>query len=47
MNILIFIFTVIADIIIIIIIIIIIVTTETLGNNSINDLLCKFMPNLH
>ena len=46
MNILIFIFTVIADIIIIIIIIII-VTTETLGNNSINDLLCKFMPNLH
>ena len=46
MNILIFIFTAIADIIIIIIIIII-VTTETLGNNSINDLLCKFMPNLH
>ena len=46
MNIFIFIFTVIADIIIIIIIIII-VTTETLGNNSINDLLCKFMPNLH
>ena len=40
MNILIFIFTVIANIIII-------VTTETLGNNSINDLLCKFMPNLH
>ena len=39
MNILIFIFTVIADIII--------VTTETLGNNSIKDLLCKFMPNLH
>ena len=46
MNIFIFIFTVIADIIIIIIIIII-VTTETLGNNSINDLLCKFMPKLH
>ena len=40
MNILIFIFTVIADIIIII-------TTETLGNNSINNLLCQSMPNLH
>ena len=38
MNILIFIFTVIADIIIII-------TTKTLGNNSINNLLCKSMPN--
>ena len=40
MNILIFIFTVIVDIIIII-------TTETLGNNSVNDLLGKSMPNLH
>ena len=57
MNILIFIFTVIADIIIIIIIIIIInniiiiitiiITIETLGNNSINNLLCKSMSNLH
>ena len=43
MTILIFIFTVIADIIIIIIII----TTEKLENNSINNLLGKSMPNLH
>ena len=40
MNILIFIFTVIADIIIII------VTTEKLENNSLNNLLRKSMPNL-
>ena len=40
MNISIFIFTVIADIIII-------MTTETLGNNSIKNLLCQSMPNLH
>ena len=39
MNILIFIFTIIADIIII--------TTETLGNNSMDNLLCQSMPNLH
>ena len=45
MTILIFIFTVIADIIIIIIIIII--TTEKLENNSINNVLGKSMPNLH
>ena len=44
MTILIFIFTVIADIIIIIIIII---TTEKLENNSINNVLGKSMPNLH
>ena len=44
MNILIFNFTVIADIIIIIIIIII--TTEKLENNSINNLLYKFMSNI-
>ena len=43
MNILIFIFTVIADIIIIIIII----TTELSGNNSINNLLHKSMSSLH
>ena len=43
MTILIFIFTVIADIIIIIIII----TTEKLENNSINNVLGKSMPNLH
>ena len=42
MNILIFNFTVIANIIIIIIII----TTEILGNNSISNLLYKSMPNL-
>ena len=41
MNILILIFNVIVDIIIVII------TTETLGNNSLNNLLCKSMPNLH
>ena len=59
MNI-IFIFTVIANIIFIIIIIIIIMiiiiiiiiniiimTTEALGNNTINNLFCKSMPNLH
>ena len=40
MNILIFIFTVIADIIIII-------TTKTLGNNSMNNLLFQSMANLH
>ena len=40
MNILIFNFTVIANIIIIII------TTEILGNNSISNLLYKSMPNL-
>ena len=40
MNTLIFIFTVIADIINII-------TIETLGNNSINNLLYKSMPDLH
>ena len=39
MNILIFIFVVIADVIIII-------TAETLGNNSMNNLLCQSMPNL-
>ena len=39
MDIFIFIFTVIADIIIII--------TETLGNKIINNLLCQSMPNLH
>ena len=41
MNILIFIFTVIADIIIID------VTTKTLGNNNINKLLWKSMPKLY
>ena len=41
MNILILIFNVIVDIIVVII------TTETLGNNSLNNLLCKSMPNLH
>ena len=40
MNVLIFIFAVIADVIIIII------TTEILGNNSIYNLFCKSMPNL-
>ena len=40
MNILTFIFTVIADIIIII-------TKETIGNNSMKNQLCQFMPNLH
>ena len=34
-------------IIIIIIINIIIMTTEALGNNTINNLFCKSMPNLH
>ena len=47
MNILIFIFIVIADIIIIIIIIMITIIIETLGNNDINNLLCKSIPNLH
>ena len=44
MNFLYFHFTVFDDIIIIIIIII---TTEKLENNSINNLLCKPMSNIH
>ena len=41
MNVLIFIFAFVADTINIIMII------EAVGNNSINNLLCKSMPNLH